>query len=200
MLLLIAVMNQISDADQLEVMLLRNLNEIRQAGHRAVSLDHFADYARRIGAAHASQIDCGFGVAGAAQHAAFFGDQREHMARSAEVRRLRVRVHQRLDRKGTLTGGNAGSRIDMVNGHGKSGAVIVGIVSDHRLQIQLFRPFRCNRHTDQAAALGDHEIDYFRGGPFSQGDKIPFILAVLVIDDNNHFTAHQIINGIFDGV
>ncbi|MNC66610.1 hypothetical protein D3C75_1170250 [compost metagenome] len=122
------------------------------------------------------------------------------MARSAEVRRLRVRVHQRLNRQGTLAGGDAGRRIHMVNGDGKGGTVIVGIMGNHRLQVQLFRPLCRNRHTDQTAAFCDHKINNFRGGPLRQGDKIAFVLAVLVIDDNNYFSAHQIINGIFNRV
>ncbi|MNN56750.1 hypothetical protein D3C81_1716990 [compost metagenome] len=78
-------MNKILNADQLEIMFLRNFDEIRQTGHGAVSLDHFTDDACRISAAHAGQIDSSLGVAGTAQHAAFLGNQREHMARSAEV-------------------------------------------------------------------------------------------------------------------
>ena len=62
------------------------------------SVENFAEHAGGQQAGHAGQIDRGLGVAGAAEHAAFFGHQRKQMPRPNEVVRLARRVADRLDR------------------------------------------------------------------------------------------------------
>ena len=73
-------------------------------------------------AGHARQVDGRFGVSGAAEHAAFFGHEREQVAGAGEVGRLAGRVADRLDRAGPFGGGDAGPSRAMVDRHRVVGA------------------------------------------------------------------------------
>ncbi|MNM93375.1 hypothetical protein D3C81_1057480 [compost metagenome] len=200
LLLFIAVMDQVLDADQFKVIGFGDFHQIRQPSHGSVFLDDLTDHAGRIGAAHPGQVDRRFRMTGAPQHAPLFGNQREHMARPAEVRSLGVRIHDGLNRQGTLIGRDSCRRILMVDGDGKGRPVVIGILRHHRLQIQFLCSLRRNRQADQSAPLSDHEVDHFRRRFFSQGHKVPFILPVFIVNDDNDLAPHQFVDCFFDSV
>ena len=64
------VLDQIRDRDHQQLVPLRELRQLRHAGHRAVLVHDFADDAGRIEAGDAREIDGRFGLAGAHEHAA----------------------------------------------------------------------------------------------------------------------------------
>ena len=75
-----AIGDEIADRADLHLVLLREGDEVIEARHGAVVLHHFAHNTGRIEAGEARHIDSGFGMAGAHQHAAILGDQREDMS------------------------------------------------------------------------------------------------------------------------
>ena len=68
-----AISDQALDRADAQLVLFLELHQLRQPRHRAVVVQDFAEHPGRLQAGHARQIDRRFGVAGAAQHAAFLG-------------------------------------------------------------------------------------------------------------------------------
>ena len=84
-------------------------DEVGHAGHRAVVVHHLADHAGRVQAGEAGEVDGGLGVAGALEHAARLGLQREDVARAGRGRAgAVVGVDRDLDGVGAVVGGDAG--------------------------------------------------------------------------------------------
>ena len=81
--------DQVGDGDHREVVVGREDLQFLAAGHVAVVLlaDQLAQHAGRGETGQSGQVDGGLGVTGAAQHAAFPGTQRHHVAGAGEVGR-----------------------------------------------------------------------------------------------------------------
>ncbi len=92
------VLDEIGDGDQLDVVALAELDEVGDARHRPVLLHHLADDARGIEAREPCEVDGGFRLARAQEHAAFAGAQREDVAGLDEVAWAFGRVDRDLDR------------------------------------------------------------------------------------------------------
>ena len=69
----------------LEPVELREGDEVGQPRHRAVFVHDLADHAGRVEPGQARDVDRGLGMAGAHQHAALAGDQREDVARRLDI-------------------------------------------------------------------------------------------------------------------
>ncbi len=48
--------------------------------------------------------------------------------------------------------------------------------------------------------MADHERDGLRGGPLRGHDQIAFVLAVLIVDDDDHAPGLQLGDDLFNGV
>ena len=77
--------DQVGDGADLQPMPLGEGDQIRQPRHGAVVVHDLADHAGGVKPGEPRDIDGGFGVAGADQHAAILGDQREDMAGRHDV-------------------------------------------------------------------------------------------------------------------
>ena len=71
-------------------------------GAVAVLIEDLAEHAGGHQARHPSEVDSGFGMAGAAENAAFLGHQRKQVPRPVEVARLTARVDNCADRRRVL--------------------------------------------------------------------------------------------------
>src|SRR6266545_893249 len=79
------VLDQVGDRDQLDVVAPAELDEVGDARHRPVLLHHLADDARGVEACEPCEVNRGFRLARATEHAALACAQREYMARLDEV-------------------------------------------------------------------------------------------------------------------
>ena len=77
--------DEIGDRDQLEAVRGGEVGDLLAGHHRAVVIGEFADDADRRQAGEAAEVDGRFRMAGAHQHAAVPGDQREDMAGPHEI-------------------------------------------------------------------------------------------------------------------
>ena len=87
-----AIADQLGDRNHLEAVPCAELREMRNARHGAVGVHDFADHSAGLEAAHARQIDRGFGLPGAYQHAALPGSQREDVTGTGQVARGAFRI------------------------------------------------------------------------------------------------------------
>ena len=87
-----AVGDEGRDAAHAEFVLFGKGGELRQPGHGAVGVHDFADDGGGLEPSHTGEVHAGLGVSGAAEDAALFGPEREHVAGLDEVGGARCRV------------------------------------------------------------------------------------------------------------
>jgi len=182
-----AVLDQVRDGADLQAVLLGEHLQVRQAGHGAVVVHDLADHRGRRQARHARQVAAGFGVAGAHQHAAVLGLQREDVARLHQVARLGVLGHRDLHGAGAVggrdAGGHAGGRLDR---DGERGAVLGAVACGHGRQLQLLAALARERQADQPAAVLGHEVDRFGRDMVRGEDQVAFVFTVFFVDEDDH--------------
>jgi len=93
-----AVTDQVGDRDERQAVSSGECSELRHPRHRPVIEHHLAQHARMRPSRQTGQIDSGFGVPGALQHATRAGPQRKHVTRPVEVAGRHRRIGERLDR------------------------------------------------------------------------------------------------------
>ena len=194
------VLDQVGDRDHLELVGLAIRHEVRDAGHRAVVLHDLADDARGIQAGEPRQVDGSLGLAGALEHAAAAGAQREDVARLHEVRGLRGRVDRNLDRPGAVLcgdpGGDALARLDR---DGEGGPERRLVLVGHLAQAELVATLLGQAQTDEAARVRDHEVDRVGGGELRRDREVALVLAVLVVDDDDEPALADLLDRLLDG-
>ncbi len=77
--------DQVFDADDLQIVLFGQSSQVVAGGAVAGFVQHLAQNTNGSQPGHAREVDRGFGVSGATQHAAFFGQQRVHVTGTNEV-------------------------------------------------------------------------------------------------------------------
>src|SRR5690606_14732908 len=84
---------------------------------------------------------------------------------------------------GADAGGDALGRLDR---DGEVGPVRRGVVAHHRRQAELAAALAGQRQADQAARVGDHEVDVLRPHQLGGHDQVALVLSILVVDDHDH--------------
>jgi len=74
-----------------------------------------------------------------------------------------------------------------------------GVFFDHQGEVEIVASLRGHGDTDQATTEPRHEVDGLRGHHVSGKDQVPFVLAVLVIDDDDLLATADTPNGLFGG-
>ena len=110
-LVLHPVPDQIGDRDERQAVPLREPREIGHARHRAVAIHDLADDAGRRQAGQPRQIDGGFGMSGAHQHAAVARAQRKDVSGPEQILRPGGRIDRRLHRRRAIGRRDAGARL-----------------------------------------------------------------------------------------
>ena len=98
------VMNEIGNRPDLELMLYREFNQIRQASHTAIFFQYFANDCCGGKSGEVCQIATRLSVPGANKHAAGLRHEGENVPRLNEVFRLRVLVRCGLNGAGAVGG------------------------------------------------------------------------------------------------
>ena len=190
LLVLHPVVDDVGDGDDVQAVTSAKLAEIRQPGHRSVFVHDFADHRGGTHAGDRSEIDRGFSLTGALQHAAFARAQWKNVAWAQKVLRPRLRIDRHAHSFTTVTRGNAG-------GHASPGldrdcerrAVRRSVVLDHQRQIEVAAPLLGQREANESAPMLRHEVDRLRGDLLGRDAKVSLILAVLVIDNDDELPA-----------
>jgi hypothetical protein len=87
-----------------------------------------------------------------------------------------------------------------IDGHGESRTEGGGIL--HRLlrEMEFFDSLGRQGETDQPTGVSGHEIDGLGRHVLGGNDKIAFILAIFIIDEDDKFSILNVSNGVFDAV
>ena len=155
-----AILDEIGDRADLQLVLGSELDEIGEPRHLAVVLQDLADDRRGREPGEPREIAAGLGVAGAHEHAALLRHQRKDVSGLHEVLRARVGADRRLHRARAVRGRDACrdafGRFDRDREIGaERRAVVVTMSGRLSCAASLFG----QREADQAAAVARHEVD-----------------------------------------
>ncbi len=195
-----AVGDQVGDRAHLQPVQAREFLQLRAPRHAAVGIEHFHQHPGRLQPGQQRQVASRLGVAGAGQHAARLGDQREDVAGLAQVVRLGVRLDRGAHGMRAVVGGDAGGdAFGGLDADGEVGVELRGVVLDHRRQPELRAALAGQRQAHQAACMGDHEIDVRGLDQLGGHDQVALVLAVLVVDDDHHAPGADFLQQLGDG-
>jgi hypothetical protein len=68
----------------------------------------------------------------------------------------------------------------------------------HHRQAQRVEPFGLHRQADQATAIDRHEVHRIRGRHLGRDHQIALVLAVLVIDQDEHASVARLVDDLGD--
>ncbi|ABC89745.1 GTP cyclohydrolase/3,4-dihydroxy-2-butanone 4-phosphate synthase bi-functional protein (ribofalvinbiosynthesis) [Rhizobium etli CFN 42] len=197
--LALAIGDEIGDGDELQPVLLGEFDHLRTAGDCAVVIDQFGDHADRRQAGEAAEIDGGFRMAGAHQHAAFARNQREDVAGTDEIGRPDIRVGEVAHRQRPVVGRDAGRRAVLEIDRDGEGGRVGGIVFRHHgVEVEAFGLFLRHRRADDAGGVAHDEGHLFRRGVHGGDDQVALVLAVIVVHDDDDFAGLEGPDGVDD--
>ena len=78
--------------------------------------------------------------------------------------------------------------------------MVIGVIGDHLLEAEPGRPFPRHGHADEALCVGGHEIDVGSGRKLGGADAVAFVLAVLVIGDDDDLAPLQCGDAVFNRI
>ena len=194
-----AVGDEVGDRADLDAVALGEGDEVGEAGHRPVLVHDLADHAGGVEAGEAGDVDRRLGMAGADQHAAVAGAQREDVAGRGDVLRPRARVDGDGDGAGAVVGGDAGGHaLARLDRDGEGGLVARGVGLRHQRQAERVEPLAGQREADQAAAVGGHEVDRVGRRHLGGDDEVALVLAILVVDEDEHPAVAGVVDDLLD--
>ena len=85
-----------------------------------------------------------------------------------------------------------------IDGHGKGRAERGGILNRLLREMQFFDSLGSQGETDQPTRMFGHEIDGLGRDVFGGNDKIAFILAIFVVDQDDEFPLLDVPDCVFD--
>ena len=182
-----AIADQAGHRDHLQAVPLAEFGELRHARHGAVRVHDFADDAAGFESGQARQIDGGFGLPGANQHAAFARAQRKHVAGTRQIARaaagaIAVRmVCARSAAEIPVVTPSAAS-IDSQNAVPKRD-VFMGEISGRCSASQ--RSGASARQISPRPCVG-HEVDRLGRDELGGHGEVAFVFAVFVVDHDQH--------------
>ena len=181
------VADQRRHADHPDSVRLAELDEVGQARHRAVLVHDLADDRRRVQPGEPGEIDSRLGLSGALEHAARPGAQREDVTGAAQVAGPGSGVDRGLDGAGAVGGRDAGGHaLARLDGDAERGLQRGSVVPDHERDVQLVEALAGHRETDQAPAVGGHEVDRVGRDVRGRDGQVALVLAVGVVHDDHH--------------
>jgi len=180
-------MDQIGNGADLEAVFGGELEQIRQARHRAVVFDDLADHGGWRKACQRGQVATRLGVACAHHHAARLSHDREYVTRLDDVVGPRFTRYGHLDSAGAIGGGNAGGHaLSGFDAYGEGRAVLGAVAMRHQRQIQAATPVLGERQANQTATEARHEINGLRRDEIGGEYQVAFVFAIFFVDQDDH--------------
>ena len=139
-------------------------------------------------------------MASSRQHAAGLRDQRENVTRLDDVVGPCAGGGGDPNRMGAICRRDA--RRHAVRGldrHREIRAMRRAVDRRHRREVQLSRALVGDRHANQAAAELRHEIDRLGRDAIGCDDEIALVLAVFLVDEDDHASIAQLGDNLLDG-
>ncbi len=164
-------------------------------------MQDLAEDAGGLESGEAREVDRGFGMPGAAEHAAFLRPERKDMAGLDEIVRPGLRPRQGANGRGPVVradaGGDAFGRVDRDR---EIGPVHFAVLRDHALEAEFISALAHDRHADEPAAVHGHEIDCRRRRFLRGHDEVALVFAVGVVGHDHDFPRRDIAQHVVNRV
>ncbi len=194
-----AIGDEIGDGADLEAVELGELHQVGAPRHGAVVVHDLADHAGGVEAGEPCDVDRRLGVAGADENAAVAGHQGKDMAGRDDVRRSVRRIDGDRDGAGAVGRRDPGRHpLARFDRDGEGGLVAGGVLPCHQRQAKLLDPLAGQRQADQAAAEAGHEVDRVGRRHLRGDDQVAFVLAPLVIHQDDHPAVARVVDDLLD--
>ncbi len=123
------------------------------------------------------------------------------MSRAGEVLRPRDWIGERPYCLGAIVRRDARRRtVPIVDGDRERRPVDLRVVRNHRRQSQLLEPLAHHRLADDAARVADEKADGLGRDRFARHDEVRFVLAILIVRDDDHAAAADIAQDLVGGI
>ena len=192
-----AIGNKIGDGGDFQIVFLGERHQFRQPRHGAIIVHDLTDDAGGNQPGEPRHIHRRFGMSSTHQHAAVTSDQRKDVAGRDDVAFALGRVDGHRNGVRPIVrrnaGGDAFARFDRYR---ERRLMPRAVAIRHQRQAKLGGALVGQRQANQAAAMLGHEVDRRRRRHLGWNDKIAFVLAVLVIDQDEHAA----VAGFFDNL
>ncbi|OPZ59694.1 MAG: hypothetical protein BWY86_01164 [Candidatus Aminicenantes bacterium ADurb.Bin508] len=195
-----AVSDDVLDADDLEVQPLGKLFQLGKTGHGPVGVEDLADHSDRRDAGDPTEVDGALGLPRTDQYPSLLGANGKDVPRAGEVVGFHRRIHGGPEGGETVEDRDSRRRsVFVVDGDGEGGSVAGGVelVRNHEGELQLRGPGVGEGQADETTSLLNHEVDGFGGDSLSGDEEIPFVLSMLVIDENEGLPCAYIFQYLF---
>ena len=179
--------DQVPDRENAEPMTAREALELGQPRHAAVIGQDLAQRADRLEPGECAQVGHRLAVAGAAQHPARHGAEREHMARAHQVVGPGARIGECAQRARAIERrGAGGGALARVHRFGERGAEARGIALDHEPEPQPVGVAGGHGRAQDAAPVLDGEVDVRGRGLLRRPHDVALVLPQRVIHHDHH--------------
>src|SRR5450759_28287 len=187
-----AMRHELRDGDEREAVLLREALQLGATGARAVLAQNLADHPRRNEAGKAGEVNGRLGVAHALEYSSSARAKRRDVSRTAQIGGNSLGIDSNTDGFGAIL--RAHSRGDAkalvrIDADGESGTVLVGVGFALLSELELVGTFPRKRETNPPARLTNHEVDHFRRDQLRRTDEIAFVLAILIVGDDDQLAS-----------
>ena len=194
-----AVADEFGDGEDAQAVLAAERDEVGDARHLAVVAHDFADHAGGSEAGHAGEVDGGLGLAGADEDAAAAGAEGKDVAGAGEVGGGGFGIDGDADGVGAIGGGDAGGdAFARLDGLSEGGAEAGGVLLRHGEEAQVVGALLGEGEADEAAAIAGHEVDGFGSDVLGGEGEVAFVLAIFVVDDDDHAAGANFVEGAGD--
>ena len=165
-------------------MFIGEIFQLWEPGHGAVLGHDLADDAGGVHAHHLAEVYRGFGVTGPCQHPAGMVPQREEVAGTGEFLGFDRRVQHGQNGRGAVTSRDTGGGVHVVvHRNGERGLVFCrAVLADHQRHLELVQALSDDGHTEQAAGVGNDEINGLGCHHLGGHHQVPFVLTVLIVN------------------
>lgn len=197
-----AVLDDLGDGAELEVVLACDVEEVGEAGHFAVVAHDLDDGGGGVQAGEAAEVDGAFGLSGANEDAAVARAEGVDVAGADEVVGAGGGVDGHLDAPGALAGGDAGGEAVArvaVDGDGEGGAADGGVDSGLGVEVEAFAVGAGEGEAEVAPGDGEHEGDGFGGDVLGGEDEVALVLAILIVGENDHAAGAEVVEDFGEG-
>ena len=144
------------------------------------------------------QVDGRFGVTTALEGPTRGGAQREHVAGATELGGHSVAIDDAPDRECTVGRADPAPCVDVVDRDREGGIATRVLRRDHRRKLQPVDHSRCRGHADETARPAQHEVECVGGYPARRHLEVALVLAVLVVDDEDHLATSDSFQCLID--
>ena len=138
-------------------------------------------------------------MSGAFENSSALSYKREYVSRPEKIFRFCVGIRKESRRKGAFFRRDPGrGSFFSVHRNSERSPVSLRAIGNHVLETEPFRLFRRDRDAHKPPGEADHKIDVIGRYALCGDDDVAFILALSVVNDDDHFPISDVVDSLFD--